>query len=418
VAVPVAVGAGPPDATTPTSTTPTTPAVVAPATFTGGADNVTQTGAGLNATLDAGGGETSYRFEYGATASYRLTTTAGTIPASTGPVTVRQVITGLTGGTMDHYRVVATNSAGTSYGADATFTTVAAARVPSVATHDASAITKDTATLEARINPQGLSTTYAFDWGTTTAYGTTTPAASAGQGNSTADFATAIGGLQPYTTYHFRVIATNATGTARGRDHSFTTARALTGISVRLARSTIAWSSSTVVSGAVAGAGAGGVKVSLMRQDFPFALAPVKVAEHTAGPAGTYVFSVGPLYASTRLSVVTQSDPAVTSSAVTVRSQLYTKLSISKKTSRTMQLAGRIYPAVPKGRASLQRRSSTRRWIFVSHPKLSSSKTRSSYQATVPRSSKSTTRYRVVVTPNDAGAHASATTHSVYVKRR
>jgi hypothetical protein len=425
VAVPAAVGADPPAETspadtTPTSTTPvaTTPAVVLPGVFTGGPDSITQTGAGLNATLDSGGGETTYRFEYGTSANYGLATTPATISAAPGATTVRQVITGLSGGTEYHYRVVATNSAGTNYGQDAVLKTIAAARVPSVATHDATAITKTDASLAARINPQGLSTDYYFEWGATTSYGSVTPVASAGSGTATADFATALGGLSPNTTYHFRVVATNATGTARGRDHDFTTQRDVTGISIRLARSTIAWSSSTVVTGTVAGNGAAGVKVSLMRQDFPYALPPAKVAEQTTGAAGSYVFSVGPLYTSSRLSVVTQSEPAVASSAVTVHSKLYTKLSISKKTSRTMQLTGYIYPATPKARASLQRRSSTGRWIYVSHPKLSSSKTRSSYRVTVSRSAKSTTRYRVVVTPNDGGAHSSATTHSVYVAKR
>jgi hypothetical protein len=81
------------------------------------------------------------------------------------------------------------------------------------------------ATLNARINPNGETTTYRFEYGTTAAYGTTVPIpdASAGASSSPQVFSQAISGLAPDTTYHYRVIATNAKGTNTSSDHTFTT---------------------------------------------------------------------------------------------------------------------------------------------------------------------------------------------------
>lgn len=78
-------------------------------------------------------------------------------------------------------------------------------------------------TLGARINPNGSPTTYRFEYGPTAAYGTAVAEASAGSGSAAAVFFEPIAGLQPGTTYHFRVVATNATGTAVSADRTFTT---------------------------------------------------------------------------------------------------------------------------------------------------------------------------------------------------
>lgn len=82
-----------------------------------------------------------------------------------------------------------------------------------------------TATLNARINPNGEATTYHFEYGPTAAYGTAVPAvdASAGNGVATQIFSEAISGLAPGAEYHYRVTATNTNGANRSSDHVFTT---------------------------------------------------------------------------------------------------------------------------------------------------------------------------------------------------
>lgn len=81
-----------------------------------------------------------------------------------------------------------------------------------------------TATLVADLNPEGNETTYHFEWGTSDAYGESTP----DQTLPTEEFEpeTVDAGLEeliPATTYHFRLCATNSAGSVCGPDTAFTT---------------------------------------------------------------------------------------------------------------------------------------------------------------------------------------------------
>ena len=98
-----------------------------------------------------------------------------------------------------------------------------AAGEPVVATGNATAITPTTATVNGTVNPEGQSTTYYFEYGTTTSYGSRTSMAGAGSGTAAVKVSTSIEPLSPNTTYHYRVVATNASGTTLGADVSFKT---------------------------------------------------------------------------------------------------------------------------------------------------------------------------------------------------
>ena len=79
------------------------------------------------------------------------------------------------------------------------------------------------AQLAAAIAPNSQATTYYFEYGPTTAYGSTTSASSAGSSASSSTRSASVSGLTPGTTYHVRAVATNPTGTTTGPDHTFTT---------------------------------------------------------------------------------------------------------------------------------------------------------------------------------------------------
>src|SRR3954447_22585126 len=94
---------------------------------------------------------------------------------------------------------------------------------PVVTTGAASNVTKSSADVSGFVNPERLATTYHFEYGTTTAYGTSTPTADAGAGTADVPATSTLTGLAPGTTYHYRLVATNAAGTTPGADMAFAT---------------------------------------------------------------------------------------------------------------------------------------------------------------------------------------------------
>jgi len=137
--------------------------------------------------------------------------------------------------TVYHFRVLASNASGEVPGPDETFRSLPYA--PSVTTEEPSAVTAGSATISGSVNPGSSgpdsATTYEFQYGTTTAYGEQFPLApgTVGEGETEVPETAALTGLQPGTTYHYRIIATNfnnavepqAPQSSYGVDRTFTT---------------------------------------------------------------------------------------------------------------------------------------------------------------------------------------------------
>jgi hypothetical protein len=100
-----------------------------PAAATGAATGVGETSATLNGTVGAGDSSTTY-FQYGTTMAYGASTASQPVDASSGPSPLTLAIGGLAPGTTYHFRLVAENSGGVTYGSDQTFTTEARAATP------------------------------------------------------------------------------------------------------------------------------------------------------------------------------------------------------------------------------------------------------------------------------------------------
>jgi hypothetical protein len=92
-------------------------------------------------------------------------------------------------------------------------------------TRPATDVTSTSATLNGAGNPAGVPTTYWFQYGRTTAYGSETPHRDAGSGTQSKNVSEPITGLSPGTTYHFRLVGQQAGGPVYGTDQSFTTPR-------------------------------------------------------------------------------------------------------------------------------------------------------------------------------------------------
>jgi alpha-tubulin suppressor-like RCC1 family protein len=100
--------------------------VRAPVVVSGAATSVTDVSATLNATVNPEGAEvTSCEFEYGPTKNYGSSVPCSSLPGSgESAVEVSASLSGLTAKHAYHFRIVATNAAGTSFGAEATFKTL------------------------------------------------------------------------------------------------------------------------------------------------------------------------------------------------------------------------------------------------------------------------------------------------------
>src|SRR4051794_634903 len=137
----------------------------------------------------------------------------------------------------------------------------AQAAAPSPTTGGTASVTSTTAVLQGSVNPNNEATTYHFEYGPTTAYGSVTP----DQGPTAAtkkktNVSAGISNLSSGTTYHYRLVATNASGTAFGADRAFTTGA---GISLTASKRTITFGGQTVLSGQLTGGNVGGMKVTL-----------------------------------------------------------------------------------------------------------------------------------------------------------
>jgi hypothetical protein len=194
------------------------------------ATEITQTAATIHAQIDPDQLATSYRFQYGETTAYGSEAPFGGETIGSGSLFVARsaTLTGLKVGVTYHYRVLAENSAGITDGPDQTVTTVASVAVDAIWTSDVSA---SEATLHAQINPLGNDTRYYFQYSTQRCRQepsacTNTPALPGkdiGSGTKDVEEGVKLTGLQPDTSYYFRVVASNTLGTTEGAEGSFTT---------------------------------------------------------------------------------------------------------------------------------------------------------------------------------------------------
>lgn len=193
-----------------------------PTAITGTVSSVGSTSVTVGGTINPGGEATTWYVEYGTSTSYGAKTPTESLGAGASNVAVSTAITGLAPGTTHHYRLVAENQDGVSRGSDGVFQTTTAP-APDVSTRSASEIGPGKARFNGRVDPNGLTTTWYFEYGTSTGYGTRTAEQSAGSGTSRVSVSTLVTGLRSGVTYHYRIVAANDAGAARGGDVAFRT---------------------------------------------------------------------------------------------------------------------------------------------------------------------------------------------------
>jgi hypothetical protein len=221
------------------------PVVTVPDVVTEAATEVTGSSATLNGTIAAADGPgASCHFQYTTEAAYLIDKAiaghdgfagAPSAPCEpAGPFTgtainaVSAKVSVLSPEAKYEFRIAGENANGESPGKAEPFETRGK---PAIKGGLASEITTTTAKISGEVNPRGLASSFAVQYVTQAEFeasgyagATTTPDESAGSGAIFAVVSQELSGLQPATTYHFRLIAKNEAGTATpGEDHSFTT---------------------------------------------------------------------------------------------------------------------------------------------------------------------------------------------------
>lgn len=185
--------------------------------------DITMTGAqsGGNITSNGGAAVTA-RGVCWSTAANPTTADTKTVDGS-GTGTYVSSLTGLTANTPYHVRAYATNSAGTAYGNDIEFTTLASPTLPTVETTAATSLTRTIAQGGGNVTSEGAAavTERGVCW--STAVNPTTSNSHTHDGTGTGTYVSSIAGLSPNTTYHVRAYATNSVDTAYGDDLQFAT---------------------------------------------------------------------------------------------------------------------------------------------------------------------------------------------------
>jgi phosphodiesterase/alkaline phosphatase D-like protein len=163
-------------------------------------------------------------FEYGPTNAYGKTASCGAVPTDEAEHKVSATLTHLVpNGAAYHYRITTVGGYGTAHGADKTLATA-----ETVITGAASEISGQAMTVNGTINPEEVPLTAClFEYGTTESYGQSapceSPAAAQVTGGSPVAVHAHLAGLEGAATYHYRLAATTADGTAKGKDKTAAT---------------------------------------------------------------------------------------------------------------------------------------------------------------------------------------------------
>jgi hypothetical protein len=249
-------------------------------------------------------------------------------------------------------------------------TATAQAAVPTATTGGVTGVTQTGAVLHGTVKPNGQDATWHFEIGPTTAYGAATGeqgpiVAGSGAKGVAAD----VGGLAPGTIYHYRVVATNASGAIPGKDRTFTTRSA---VSLNASKTTALFNQNVTLTGQVFGTAVAGVTVTLQENPYPFS-GWNDVSTTTTDASGRYQF-IRQLKTNTAWRAIAATKPAGTSSTAFTLEQdtLSLKASTTRpRHGRTVLFTGFSTPARIGSTVSIQRLGK-HGWRTVLTAKLSS----------------------------------------------
>lgn len=275
----------------------------------------------------------------------------------------------------------------------------AAAAAPTAKTTGVQAVSSGGATLIGSVDPNGQATSYYFEYGTNQRYGSRTADGSAGSGANARRVTATVEGLAPNTTYHFRLVASNASGVASGADRTFKTKPQPLGLQINASPNPVVFGSPTTVLGALTGTGNAGKDVVLQQKPFPFTADFSQLGSPVVtGADGTFSFPVLPLPSTTQFRVQT-TDGKVTSPVITLGVAARVRTTASRRRvrrNRRVTIHGTVQPARVGLPFEVQKQTRRGQWVVVKRGLTRRGTTTSARYSKRVRISR-TARYRVFV---------------------
>jgi hypothetical protein len=243
-----------------------------------------------------------------------------------------------------------------------------AATAPGVTTGGAANVAQQTARLTGSVDPNGDTTGYQFQYGTTSAYGSVTPEASLtgdGRKTVTAD----VGGLAPATTYHYRLIAHNGKGLTKGKDRTFKTKAQPLGVTFAATPNPLLPGGATTLAGQLTGTGNGGREIVLQSNPFPYTQGFKADGNRLiTDPQGNFSFGLRAVPFNTQYRVALPDKPAVVSPIVVVSVAVRVSTHLGARTVRRghkLTFQGSIRPAIDGTPIAIQKLNSKNHWVTI-----------------------------------------------------
>lgn len=209
-----------------------------------------------------------------------------------------------------------------------------AAKPAAASTGRATQVSYGAATLNGALNPRGSDTSYYFQYGPTKLYGLQTGILSAGAGTHALHVSIAIGGLQPLTVYHYRLVAVNATGPTIGADRSLLTTKVPLSLAILASPNPTSYGGPVTIQGTLSGTDNASREVVLQADPFPYTAGFANIGNpELTNAAGSFSFPLVSLSQSTQFRVVT-----------TTKSPVVSPVALEGVAVRVKAHAGRIGP--------------------------------------------------------------------------
>jgi hypothetical protein len=186
--------------------------------------------------------------------------------------------------------------------------------LPGVSTGQVNGVSYGSAILTGVVDPRGRDTSYYFQYGLTKAYGAQSAIADAGAGTNAVGVSLPVGGLQPLTQYHYRLVAVSSAGVNDGSDRTFVTTKIPLSLQIVSSPNPVLFDGPLTVQGTLSGTENSNREVVLQADTFPFTVGFQNIGNPELTTAtGGFSFPLIGLTQATGFRVLTTTNPPVVS---------------------------------------------------------------------------------------------------------